>query len=140
MTTMLLAALVGAVSWFATEFIARPIRRFFDLRGEIIRQVIKSNNVVARCQEDAQGLVTHIDLSDEEEQRLKHFENLFRDLAGQMRSFALNETLAMWFLRRIYDPLKASTALLRLSNKIGTFGAERHLGVTQVEEHLRFSL
>ena len=28
----------GAMGWFGTAFLGRPIRHFFDLRGEVIRR------------------------------------------------------------------------------------------------------
>jgi hypothetical protein len=140
-TAMLLAIVLGPATWLITEFIGRPVRRFFDLRGEIIRQMAQCNNVMARQQEDdAYGTRVNIDISEEEEHRLKNAEQIFRDLASQMRSFALNETGAVWLVKLRYDLQKASNALFRVSNKIGTYGHERHLGLTQVQETLRFTL
>jgi hypothetical protein len=42
-TNWVVSGVVGAFSavigWGLTEFAARPIRRFFDLRGEVIRRM-----------------------------------------------------------------------------------------------------
>jgi hypothetical protein len=42
----------GAMGWFGTAFLGRPIRHFFDLRGEVIRQWTQCANVHARWKED----------------------------------------------------------------------------------------
>jgi hypothetical protein len=38
--TLASGAIVGLLAWFATEFLARPLRTFFDLRKEAKRRMI----------------------------------------------------------------------------------------------------
>jgi hypothetical protein len=42
----------GAMGWFGTAFLGRPIRHFFDLRGEVTRRWTQCANVRARWKED----------------------------------------------------------------------------------------
>jgi hypothetical protein len=52
-TAMDIAAIfvIGAAGWFSAAFIGGPIRRFFDLRGEVIRRMAELANVRARYKE-----------------------------------------------------------------------------------------
>jgi hypothetical protein len=135
---------LAAAGWFALEFLGRPIRKFFDLRGEVIRTMTVFANVRARWKEvrddvgassgDAEVLV----LSYEEIGRLNDAKVPFRDLASQLRSFAQNEYLATWIVQRFgYEPAKASAALIGLSNTIETYGGNRAFQTREVEESLR---
>jgi hypothetical protein len=36
---LLWSFVADAAGWFALEFVGRPARRFFDFRGELIRQM-----------------------------------------------------------------------------------------------------
>src|SRR5437667_268812 len=91
----------AALGWVILEFIARPLRKFFDLRGEIIRRCVEFSNVKARfkpIRDDSgahSGEMETVSLSPEEEKKLDDVKKALRDLASQMRAFALNETLAL---------------------------------------------
>jgi hypothetical protein len=130
----------GAVGWFVAGFIGSPIRRFFDLRGEVIRQMARYGNIGARFKEKRgdPDEVEPVEISEKGEQRLQQAEEAFRDLAAEMRSFALNEPLAVKLLRVRHDPLKASAALFSVSNTIGTYGGVRNQKKQEVEAVLRF--
>jgi len=55
-------------------------------------------------------------LSEEAIERLHEAENVLRDLASQLRAFALNETLGGYAVRLLgYDPLTASLAVVFLA-------------------------
>ena len=64
---------------------------------------------------------------------------MLRDLASQMRSFTLNEPLAVrvltWFR---YDPTNASAGLFNLSNYFDRYGQSRHSNRQTIESALRF--
>jgi len=62
----------GLVGWFATDFLARPIRQFFQLRGEICEAAVMFDNVRA-------GDVT----------RLKEARDAFRELGARMLAFGI---------------------------------------------------
>jgi hypothetical protein len=56
-----------------------------------------------------------------------------------MRAFALNEPFAVRLVKwRGYDPLKASSALLGVSNTIDTYGSDRADASQTLERVLRF--
>ena len=48
MLSIAVSALAAGVSWVSLEFVARPYRRFIDLRGEIIRRVAETADVRPR--------------------------------------------------------------------------------------------
>ena len=45
------SAVCGALGWIASSFVASPVRKFFDLRGEIIRRLTEFANVRAKWKE-----------------------------------------------------------------------------------------
>lgn len=139
---MAVSFVTGIVGWFAAGFIGRPIRRFFDLRGEVIRRWAQLANVGARWKEvrGEPGQVEEFDLPERGIARLEEAQDIFRDLAAQMRSFAQNEPLAMWLLKRFtrYDPEAASSALFGVSNTLDTYGAARAAKKKAVEDALQF--
>jgi hypothetical protein len=135
--SLIVGAIGAGIGWATTEFLARPIRKFFDLRGEIIQKVAQYNNVPARWSETPDG--KRVDLSplrelwdgekevmpvtEDETARLYEAHNAFRDLATRMRAFAHNETGATRVLALFrYDAHRASDGLFGLSNDIGTMG------------------
>jgi hypothetical protein len=103
--------LLGGLGWMITQFFGGPIRRFFDLRG---------------------------DLSDDEIERLHEAQRVFRDLAARMRAFAPNEHFAVFFVKRCYDPWEASVALLRVSNTLYKYGGARDGAKRVLERVLNF--
>jgi hypothetical protein len=142
-TTFVSALLAGALGWVALEFFGRPLRKFFDLRGEIIRQLVRFANVRPRYTPitDRTGKVIPVDqmLSDAERQRLTLAMDTFRDLGSQMSAFANNETFALRAAKTFgYDPALASSSLIGLSNSIDTHGApERILNRTALAKALK---
>jgi hypothetical protein len=69
--------LAAALGWVVLEFVGRPLRKFFDLRGEIIRRLIEFANIRARWKDipDSSGAVSGereaLSLSDGEIARLE---------------------------------------------------------------------
>jgi len=53
---------------------------------------------------------------------IEEVQRTIRDLASQIRAFAENEPLAVWFVRWRYDPMKASAGLIGLANSHDTYG------------------
>jgi hypothetical protein len=131
---------VGCIGWFATAFVGGPVRRFFDLRGEVIQRSVLYDNVKAVQKEFPDGSVTPNELSDDEIKRLREAVDVFRDLAARMRAFARNEHLAVWFVKWRYDPWKASEALLRVSNTLPTYGGDRANAKKSLEKSLHFRI
>jgi hypothetical protein len=138
MGTALTAIALGVGSWFATEFLARPIRKFFDLRGEIIQKMTLYANVRARHKEIDEITMATYELLDEEEKRLEEAQSSIRDLASRMRSFAQNEASAVRLLKLLgYEPYEISTALFGVSNTFDTYGQGKHTSKKKLAEALR---
>ncbi len=121
--------LAAALGWVVLEFIGRPLRKFFDLRGEIIRRLIEFANIRARWKDipDSSGAVSGereaLSLSDGEIARLEEAQKMLRDLASQMRAFAENETFARLIAQMLgYNLKDASAGLIGLSNSFDTYG------------------
>jgi hypothetical protein len=136
----LLAGAIGAgIGWVLLEFVARPIRRFYDLRAEIIQKMAQYGNVRARYKEtDTEGFLEESPpLSPTELAALEEAQLAIRDLATRMRAFAYNETLAQWVLRLVrYDPHKASQGLIGYSNYMSTYGGAKASKKKMVEDAL----
>ena len=134
------AVLIGfgsaAGGWAVLTFIGGPLRRFFDLRGEIIRRLTEFANVRARFG----GLEELGPISDQENARLEEAQRTLRDLASQMRAFAENEPLAAWFVCWRYDPMNASAGLIGLSGSYDTYGSDRAFHGQTVATALRLKL
>ena len=120
----------GAIAWVALEFFGRPLRKFYDLRGETVYRLAKVASVRSRTkasnEQSASGEVEEFRLSETELVELADARKTVRDLSSQFRAFAYNETYALRFARLLgYDPLKASEGLFGLSNSLETYGGER---------------
>jgi hypothetical protein len=85
--TLLTAFIGGLCAWFFTDFVTKPLRRFFDIRREVNRHLVEYGNVRARAE-----LVDEMDvpvvISPAEDARLTEAQKVFRGLAGEMRAFA----------------------------------------------------
>jgi hypothetical protein len=133
MGTALLQAIgsfaAGAIAWVVLEFFGRPLRKFYDLRGETVYRLAKVANVRsigAVGEQTPSGDAQQDRLSKTELDNLADAIKAVRDLASQFRAFGFNETYALSFVRLVgYDPLKASEGLFGLSNTMETYNPER---------------
>jgi hypothetical protein len=123
------AAVIG---WLTLEFLGRPFRSFFDLRGETIRILTEFANVKARwkpIRDDSgteSGDVEEMDMSQAEVLRLTKASGEIRTMAARMRAFAMNETFGLYVAKLLrYDPVGASSALIGLSNSLEFYGEEK---------------
>jgi hypothetical protein len=117
----------AVAAWLVLEFLGRPFRRFFDLRGRVIFLLTFTGNVRAQYQE-VKGTVDLrvVDLSPEEMDQLTEAVRSLREIASEMGSFAMNETLALWVVRKLgYDPASAANALMGSSNTRAMYGCQR---------------
>jgi len=135
MITLGLSVLVGVLAWIATSFVGTPVRKFFDLRGEIIQRLTEFANVPAPSKDDPRPVS---EFSDRDLSRLKEAHGVFRQLAAHMRAFE-HEPLANWFVRWRYDPSVASAGLIGLSNSHDTYTdwETRLLYIQRIEKALR---
>src|SRR5215211_5755784 len=104
--SLLAGAAGAALGWIMLEFVGRPIRRFYDLRGEVINTMAAHADLRARHGELSASGIAELQVKDE-----------LRDLAARLRSFAHNEAFARRVLLLLrYDPGKAGEALFALAN------------------------
>jgi hypothetical protein len=130
---------LGGIGWVATSFIGSPFRQFYDLRSEVIQKSVLYANVRASAKQDRPDYKSHVELDDADLDRLRKAQEEFRGLAARMRAFALNEPFAVRLVEWCgYDPLKASSALLGVSNTIDTYGLDRAAAAKTLEQVLHF--
>jgi hypothetical protein len=115
--SLALAAIAGGVGWAATEFVARPVRRFFDLRGEVIRRMAQYADIPPQIIQKEGGEIETPVVTEATLARAKEAESVIRDLAAQMLSLAYNETSARSILVQVlrYDVRGAAEGLFALS-------------------------
>ena len=127
----------GACAWLLTDFVAKPYRRFFDLRREICRCLVVYGNVSAREKMDG-DVRARIAIPSAEDDRLTEAQKVFRNLAGEMRAFANAEILANWFVKqRGYDADEIASSLIGYSNEVATYGESRNYYRDRAEKLLR---
>jgi hypothetical protein len=130
---------LGGFGWAATSFIGSPFRQFYDLRSEVIQKSVLYANVRAAAKQDRPDYKSHVELDDADMDRLRKAQEEFRGLAARMRAFALNEPFAVRLVKWCgYEPLKASSALLAVSNTIDTYGLDRANAAKALEQVLHF--
>jgi hypothetical protein len=133
--SLVVGAIGAGIGWALTEFLARPIRKFFDLRGEVIRRMAQYGDIAPRIIEKEGGEVEVV--TDEETSRVGEAERVIRDLAAQMLSFAYNETFARSLLMLRYDPREAGEGLFAISSTLLTSGDLKNRPKERVAKALR---
>jgi hypothetical protein len=147
MWTALLQAIgsfsAGAIAWVVLEFVGRPLRKFYDLRGEVIHVLAQTANVPAAAREirndvgEASGQIETCVLTEQEKSDLREAMKSIRNLGSDLRVFSLNESRALYLVKSLgYDPALASGGLYGLSNSIHTYGAERHARKCTIQKAL----
>src|ERR1700683_2958281 len=129
----------SARHWIATSFVGGPVRKCFDLRGEVVRRLTEFGNVGARWKGSRAPPNEIMDRSAKEIARVEDAQRVFRDLASQMRAFAENEFLAMKLVRLWYDPRNASDGLIGFSTELDTYGESRASRRKPIETALRIN-
>ncbi len=78
----------GGVGWIVVSFVGTPVRKFFDLRGEVIRRMAQFANARARWKEsrDDPNEVKSLDLSEQDQRRLEEAESAFREPETQTQT------------------------------------------------------
>jgi hypothetical protein len=130
--------LLGAIGWFALEFVGRPIRSFFDLRRETGRQMFFLANVAP-----VEFVDDHIRAADPAHQRsiaaVQNVEKTFRDLGTQLLAFGESEWPASRLVKLAgFDATAAGNALIGFSNNANVYGAEKAEFRRRVGQALRF--
>jgi hypothetical protein len=137
----LVTGFVGGIgAWFFTDYVAKPLRRFFDLRREVNRCLVYYGNVQARATLSSDSLRREpTNISPEEDARLTEAQNAFRNLGAKMRAFVHGDPLANRMVRSClgYDADQIANALIGFSNNISTYGEPRFATHSQLEKLLR---
>jgi len=77
--SLIVGAIGAGIGWGLTEFAARPIRRFFDLRGEVIRRMAQYADISKQVIE--RGGEVETPETEETRARARDAESVIRDLA-----------------------------------------------------------
>jgi hypothetical protein len=135
-----LSFFAAAVGWLVLEFLGRPFRKFFDLRGEVIYVLTLTANVRAQYNElrDSPGTLEELDLSDDDRNQLRAAQISFRKMASRMTAFAVNETTALLLVKILgYKPSAAAAALIGVANTRAVYGADRIKHMKDLAKALR---
>jgi hypothetical protein len=132
--------LSGVAGWMISEFLAKPFRRGIDLVAEARTLSLIYANVQARARMAGNrndGYVSHLEIPEEAETRLRKAEEVFREVGARMQAFAATDRAAAALLRGLgTDVSAAGTALIGLSNSIGVYGYPRHDAQSRVARAL----
>ena len=124
-------ALGGTLGWFATAFLARPIRKFFDLRGEAKSRMLAHWN--------APTMTTPDEHSDEALKELRERRLELDDIGARLASFDKSEWLAARLVRLWgCDLVGAGKALHEAAIQLGTLYEDRDKSFRRVDEALKF--
>src|SRR5262245_11592300 len=130
-SNLLGGAIGGLATWLCSDFVARPMRRFYQMRAEIFERIQFYGNLPTY--EPGTSLDTN------EAQRAIEAMNALRQLSTRMMSFAATEVTAVWLLRQWgYDPMQAGQSLIGYSNTIMKQDGERVIHRKKVLSALRF--
>jgi hypothetical protein len=92
----ILSAFIGALGWILFQFVGMPIRKFWDLRGEVAHAMNAYARNISEPPENAFLLAaTAVSIANSRMEAAKEF----RRLGLAMLSFWQNEPLARLFLR-----------------------------------------
>ena len=135
--TLITGFIGGVCAWFLTDYVAKPLRRFFDLRREINRCLVNYGNVQSRAEWTPIGRVS-AKISPEEDAQLTKAQNAFLKLGAEMRAFANGDRLTNRVVRALgCDADRIASALVAYSNQISTSGELRYSAHRRLQKLLR---
>lgn len=132
-----IAGLIGGiVSWFVTQSVAEPLRRFLGMRRDIAQHLLDYDNVAAARDVDGKRLEQ---FDEQDAARLRDAQKKLREFATQTLSYVQTDAVATNLIRWLwrYDPMKAGRSLIGLSNTLGAYGEERHRHRNNIRDALR---
>jgi HAMP domain-containing protein len=125
------AIVLGALGWFALEFLGRPCREFFNIRREAKLLMLRHWDQAAINEGDPAGNFP----TNEELQAIR---NAFRDLTDRLAAFVQSETVAAWAIKFRYDTATAIKVLRKISIYFGIPAEDRDKDFRRVDVALRF--
>jgi hypothetical protein len=121
------ALVLGAIGWLALEFVGRPVRNFFDLRGRIKAQMLQCI--------DAPDFIS-FDLASSSVRKDKA---ALAKLANELIAFGQSEWLAARFVKCLgFDSVTAGTRLATLVAELGTPQEDRNANYEAADSALKF--
>jgi len=128
---------LGAIGWFALEFLGRPIREFFSLRREVRRLMLLHWD-----DESAdERLLTEDDDFSGWRQKAEATRGSFSDAGARLGAFDQGEPVASWFVRRMgFNLPKAAGNLRHLGVEFGARGEDRKEKFRKIDAALKFKI
>jgi hypothetical protein len=129
---LVVVAGAGPVVWFATEFLARPIRHFFDLRQEAKQLTLRLWDAPAYGYQSREEWKAQMAAFKDRRERLS-------DLGAEIFSFAQSERFAVWSVRVLgYDPAEAGRAAKKIAFELGTNIEDRDRNYKALDTALKY--
>ena len=136
---LLAVVTTGAFGWFALQFLARPIRKFFELRRLVHHHVLSLAGVPAPQPRETCFTSEQIRRYDIDLKNVRVAKQVLRELGAQMLAFGETETAACIAIKPFgFDPSVAGHHLIGLSNALDCYGTDRATLRKNVERALRF--
>lgn len=122
----------GPVVWFTTDFLAHPIRQFFDLKRETKRLTLLLWDAPEYGRQSPEDWEWQME-------RLKEPRERLTNVAAEIFAFAQSETFAACVVRlRGYDPAAAGQAAKKLAFELGTDIEDRDKNYRALDTALKF--
>ncbi len=128
--TLASAAAAGIAGWCATEFCARPVRRFIELRSAARRRILMLLHMPAAV------AVVRGPGAEQRAMPVRGLESAFCELGAELVAFGETEAAVAWAMEWLgLDAVKAGRLLIALSAL--PQGAERDAYIAGIEHALR---
>lgn len=131
------AIVLGAIGWIALEFVGRPVRKFFDLRGKVKEQMLHFEDLYYSWGE----FVRDYDTEEMSKQTtaIREARQIFTALANELIAFGQSEELAVRILKFCgFNPVVAGKQLSAMADGFGTFDENREANYKKIGQALRF--
>src|SRR5712672_1128149 len=110
-------AAAGVLGWIVLEFLAKPIRAFFDLRDQVRAQLLLLANVAPPKPRETISTSLEIRQYNVALKSRREVQRILRDLGSQMLAFSESEVAACnWIAAFGFDAVAAGRGLIALSN------------------------
>ncbi|MCC8948374.1 hypothetical protein H8A97_25505 [Bradyrhizobium sp. Arg62] len=129
-------ALVGAAGWFATSFVAAPIRAFFDLRKDARRQFLVFDERETQVPFNEHGI--EVSAQQRADTYLAAAKRELRETGAKIVALGESEQIAAQVLKLFgYDAILAGENLMIAAETLGAWGPEGQAARKQAEITLR---
>jgi hypothetical protein len=137
LTTISATAVLG---WVALDILGRPIRAFFDLRRNVLEQMLVLGNISLPKPRETAVSSREIHEYDQAMRNVREAQRIFRDLGSQLLAFGENEPAARNALAAIgLNLVSAGSGLIGLSVAYSRPDSDRAGFRNQIEKALRLT-